>query len=135
MAEILCFLCKYLICLLLWPCVEINRLTYLLSHRDAVCLRNLNKTYTAPKRNGRNMSDALQRYRALEEDLIYIRWQYAGLESEEEEPILDAMEEIWYELSEEEQNELNSEGTKSLIRDDAKSSVSERTLDRWKHLG
>ena len=27
------------------------------------------------------------------------------------------MEEIWYELSEEEQNELNSEGTKSLIRD------------------
>ena len=46
MAEILCFLCKYLICLLLWPCVEINRLTYLLSHRDAVCLRNLNKTYT-----------------------------------------------------------------------------------------
>ena len=128
MAEILCFLCKYLICLLLWPCVEINRLTYLLSHRDAVCLRNLNKTYTAPKRNGRNMSDALQRYRALEEDLIYIRWQYAGLESEEEEPILDAMEEIWYELSEEEQNELNSEGTKSLIRDDAKSSVSER---RW----
>ena len=38
------------------------------------------------------------------------------------------MEEIWYELSEEEQNELNSEGTKSLIRDDAKSSVSER---RW----
>ena len=74
------------------------------------------------------MSDALQRHRALERDLIYIRWQYAGLESEEEEPILDAMEEIWYELSEEEQNELNSEGTKSLIRDDAKSSVSER---RW----
>ena len=68
------------------------------------------------------MSDALQRYRVLEEDLIHIRWQYAGLESEEEEPILDAMEEIWYELNEEEQNELNSEGTKSLIRDnDAKS--------------
>ena len=45
------------------------------------------------------------------------------MESEEEEPILDAMEEIWYELSEEEQNELNSEGTKSLIYDnDAKSS-------------
>ena len=63
------------------------------------------------------MSDALQRYRALEEDLIYIRWQYAGLESEEEEPILDAMEDIWYELSEEEQQVLYREGTKSLIRD------------------
>ena len=75
------------------------------------------------------MSDALQRYRALESDLIYIRWQYAGLESEEEEPILDAMEKIWYELSEEEQNKLNSEGTKSLICDnDARSSVREGDL-------
>ena len=63
------------------------------------------------------MSDALQRYRALEEDLIHIRWQYAGLESEEEEPILDDMEEVWYELSEEEQQVLYREGTKSLIRD------------------
>lgn len=69
------------------------------------------------------MSNALQRHRALERELIYIRWKYAGLESEEEESILDAMEEIWYELSEEEQNDLNSEGTKSLIYDNnAKSS-------------
>lgn len=73
------------------------------------------------------MSDALQRHRALERELIYIRWKHAGLESKEEEAILDAMEEIWYELSEEEQNQLNSEGTKSLIRDnDTKSSVSTR---------
>ena len=63
------------------------------------------------------MSDALQRYRSLEEDLIYIRWQSAGLESEAEDPILDAMEDIWYELSEEEQQVLYREGTKSLIRD------------------
>ena len=73
------------------------------------------------------MSDALQRYRSLEADLIYIRWQYAGLESEAEDPILDAMEEIWYELSEEEQQVLYREGTKSLIRDnDEKPSVSTR---------
>ena len=73
------------------------------------------------------MSDALQRHRALERELIYIRWKHAGLESGEEESILDAMEEIWYDLSEEEQNELNNEGTKSLIRDnDAKSSVDTR---------
>ena len=63
------------------------------------------------------MSDALQRYRSLEADLIYIRWQSAGLESEAEDPILDAMEDIWYELSEEEQQVLYREGTKSLIRD------------------
>ena len=72
----------------------------------------------------RAMSDALRRHRALERELIYIRWKYAGLESEEEESLLDAMEDIWYKLSKEEQNELNSEGTKSLIRDnDAKSSA------------
>ena len=63
------------------------------------------------------MSDAFGRYRSLERDLIYIRWQHAGFESKEEEPILDAMEEVWYELSEEEQQLLYSEGTKSLIED------------------
>ncbi len=76
------------------------------------------------------MSDALQRHRALERELIYIRWKHAGLESKEEEAILDAMEEIWYELSEEEQDELNSEGTQSLIYDnDAKSSVGDRIAE------
>lgn len=63
------------------------------------------------------MSEAFERYRSLEHDLIHIRWQHAGFESEEEDPILDAMEEVWYELSEEEQQLLYSEGTKSLIRD------------------
>ena len=63
------------------------------------------------------MSETLERYRFLERDLIYIRWRHAGLESEEEEPVLDAMEEVWYELSEEEQQLLYSEGTQSLIRD------------------
>ena len=63
------------------------------------------------------MSEAFEQYRSLERDLIYVRWQHAGFESEEEDPILDAMEEVWYELSEEEQQLLYSEGTKSLIRD------------------
>lgn len=62
------------------------------------------------------MSETFQRYRSLEGELIYIRWQHAGFESEDEELILDAMEEVWYELSEEEQQLLYSEGTKSLIR-------------------
>ena len=63
------------------------------------------------------MSEAYKRYRSLERDLIYIRWQHAGFESEEEETILDEMEKVWYELSEKEQQLLYSEGTKSLIRD------------------
>lgn len=62
------------------------------------------------------MSKAFQIYRALERDLIYLRWQHAGFESEEEDPILDAMEAVWYELSEEEQQVLYAEGTRSLIR-------------------
>lgn len=75
------------------------------------------------------MSDALQQHRALERELIYIRWKYAGLESEEEESILDAMEDIWYELSEEEQNELNSEGTQSLMRDNNTKSSARDWMD------
>lgn len=63
------------------------------------------------------MSEAFERYRSLEHDLIHIRWQHAGFESEEEDSILEDMDVVWYELSEEEQQLLYSEGTKSLIRD------------------
>ena len=63
------------------------------------------------------MSEAFERYRSLERDLIYIRWQHAGFESDKEETILDVMEEVWYELNKKEQQLLYSEGTKSLIRD------------------
>ena len=62
------------------------------------------------------MSEALRQYRSLESDLIYVRWQHEGFESEEEEPILDAMEQLWHELDPDEQQMLYSEGTKSLIR-------------------
>lgn len=63
------------------------------------------------------MSEAFERYRSLELDLIYIRWQHAGFESEEEESILEDMDVVWYELSYEEQQLLYSEETKSPIRD------------------
>ena len=52
------------------------------------------------------MSEAFERYRSLELDLIYVRWQHAGFESEEEESILEDMDVVWYELSEEEQELL-----------------------------
>lgn len=63
------------------------------------------------------MSEALRQYRSLERDLINVRWQHQGLEFEEEEPILEAMEQLWHELDADEQQLLYSEGTKSLIRD------------------
>ena len=82
------------------------------------------------------MSEAIQLHRSLEEDLVYTRWLSRGLESAKEEPILDAMEEVWYELIEEEQDELNSEGTKVLIRDnDARSSVRDWTDENiWQNF-
>ena len=54
---------------------------------------------------------------------------------EAEDPILDDMAEVWYELIEEEQDELNSEGTKSLIRgNDSKSSVRDWTDEKtWQN--
>ena len=89
-----------------------------------------------PGKTGRKvMSEAFERYRHLEQDLIYVRWQHAGFESEEEETILDALEKVWYELSEEEQQLLYSEGTKSLIRDtSASNSCRGRThKDIWRN--
>ncbi len=61
------------------------------------------------------MSEALRQYRFLEKDLIHVRRRHEGLESEEEESILDAMEELWHELDADEQQLLYSEGTKSLM--------------------
>lgn len=63
------------------------------------------------------MSEAFERYRSLERDLIYIRWQHAGFESDEEDSILEDMDVVWYELSKAEQRLLYSEGPKPLIRD------------------
>ena len=62
------------------------------------------------------MSEALREYRSLERDLVYVRSRHEGFESEEEEPILDAMEQLWHELDADEQQLLYSEGTRSLIR-------------------
>ncbi len=75
------------------------------------------------------MSEAFKRYRHLEGDLVYIRWQHAGFESEEEETILDAMEKVWYELSEVEQKLLYSEGTQSLIRDSSEKTSNSGWVD------
>ena len=50
------------------------------------------------------MSDALSRYRSLERKLIHTRWMNLGYESAEEDVLLEDMDEVWCQLSEEERN-------------------------------
>ena len=62
------------------------------------------------------MSDALLRYRSLERKLIHTRWINQGFESGEEDALLEGMDEVWWQLSDEKRDMLNKEPPKSLIR-------------------
>ena len=64
------------------------------------------------------MSEFLEKYRELEGDLANLRWLNGGVESAEEEPILDEMEALWHDLSAEEQDMLNKENAQTLMVDD-----------------
>ena len=55
------------------------------------------------------MGDLLLRYRELETRLAEIRKNHAGRESPEEEKLMDQMEALWWELSEEEKEISNRE--------------------------
>ena len=82
------------------------------------------------------MDNLLDQYRSLEGDLIHVRWVYGGLESAEEDPILDKMEELWHDLSPQEQGQLNSEGTKSLISETLSTAPRELVdVDAWAQPG
>lgn len=63
------------------------------------------------------MSEALARYRRLEAQLVQTRWIHRGLESPEEDDILDKMDGAWSRLSAEEQIEVSAEPVRSLLRD------------------
>lgn len=56
------------------------------------------------------MTEALRSYRLLESRLWYTRWRHEGAESPEEDTILDEMDRIWLQLSEEEQTLVRTEG-------------------------
>lgn len=56
------------------------------------------------------MSKELVRYRQLERRLWMTRWRHQGVESPDEDEILDEMEVAWMDLSEGEQAILRSEG-------------------------
>jgi hypothetical protein len=57
-----------------------------------------------------NMTRDFVRYRRLERRLWLIRWRNAGEESVEEDAVLDEMDTVWVNLSEEEQALLRREG-------------------------
>lgn len=62
------------------------------------------------------MSDGIRRHRELERRLKHVRRANRGLESSEEEGILDEMEQLWWQLSEEERKILDNDDPESLIQ-------------------
>ena len=73
------------------------------------------------------MSDALARYWGLEAELVRIRWIHGGLESQEEDEILDKMDGAWSRLSAQEQSELNAAPPRSLLR--SSHAITRMTMD------
>jgi hypothetical protein len=62
------------------------------------------------------MSEGVRRHRELERKLRHVRWLNQGLESEEEERLLDEMEALWWELSERERGLLDKDDPTTLVR-------------------
>lgn len=79
------------------------------------------------------MSDAFHHYRELETALIRMRWLHNGLESPEEDDLLDEMDGVWWELTPDEQDRLNREGPKTLIRDQVPATRTTVDVDVWSY--
>ena len=67
----------------------------------------------------REQTVAMRRYRALEKRLIDVREKHGGIESKEEEEVLEQMDETWKDLNDDEQAQLRSEEPKSKIAERA----------------
>jgi len=76
-------------------------------------------------------SEALERYRALESQLVRVRWIHGGLESPEEDDILDEMDGAWSKLTNEERVQINAEPSRSLLRAGAPATRLMRDADVW----
>ena len=77
------------------------------------------------------MSEALARYKRLENELVRIRWIHRGLESTDEDDTLEKMDSAWLHLSASEQAEVSAEPVRSFLR---KSPLLTRTVvdeDVW----
>ncbi|MBK8253215.1 MAG: hypothetical protein IPK82_11185 [Polyangiaceae bacterium] len=63
------------------------------------------------------MSEALDTYRCLENELVRIRWIHRGAESPEEDEHLEKMDAVWSRLSPEDQALASAEPVRSLVRE------------------
>ena len=63
------------------------------------------------------MSETLAKYRRFENELVRVRWIHHGLESPEEDDILERMDAAWSRLSAGEQSEVSAEPARSLLRE------------------
>lgn len=75
------------------------------------------------------MSTALERYRRLEDDLVFLRWVNRGLESPAEDDLLDEMEEVWWQLDDQERAAVEASPPRSLIRGPALGGRHRRLVD------
>jgi len=62
-------------------------------------------------------SPAYEDYRRHERHLIHVRWVNRGAASPQEDEVLDAMEEAWTRLTEDERRVVDAEPPRSLIRE------------------
>ncbi len=60
------------------------------------------------------ISNTLKKYIKLDAVLAHTRYLNNGKESKEEDAILEAMDDLWYELSEDEINKIRVSGAKNL---------------------
>lgn len=79
------------------------------------------------------MSEASREYLELQKGLVRIRWMHQGTESPEEDALLDEMDAVWWQLTDEERHTVNSSEPKSLIRWEARGSGHRELtdLDVW----
>lgn len=57
-----------------------------------------------------------EHYRELERKLIHTRWLHRGLDSPDEDALLEAMDEMWWKMTVEERERIDAEPPRSLIR-------------------
>jgi hypothetical protein len=64
---------------------------------------------------GGYMSESMKTFRELERKLMFIRFCHGGLESKDEDFVLEEMDEVWWQLSQQERDQISSEGPKTLL--------------------
>ena len=66
------------------------------------------------------MSEALDDYLSLLNNLIRVRWLYSGMESNDEDRLLDEMDTVWLNLTDEERVKVQALPSRSVIESQPK---------------